>query len=245
MATNNLNFGTLETVKATPAARRLKPWDIYENITFSGFRKETMTGKKDPEKKYEILKVRFDAENGYHEESIFYPVRDEDFKRNTYKTKEGHERELPSNFERAQMLVAQILDAVCPEGLEKLRAVQKKITSFDQFVELVIKLSNPAKDKKQTNLKLSGKTDKDGNVNAVIGNFLNINNDGVLYVSDKFIGKDLEFSTYQKQQREAYLKAKPTDMSKVKNTEDVEDIKEDNSDLENMDTSDLLANLDI
>jgi hypothetical protein len=55
----------------------------------------------------------------------------------------------------------------------------------------------------------------------------------------------LEFSTYQKQQREAYLKAKPTDMTKVKNTEDVEDIKEDNSDLENMDTSDLLANLDI
>ena len=243
--TTQLNFGTLETVKATPAARRLKPWDIYENVTFSGFRKETMTGKKDPEKKYEILKVRFDAENGYHEESIFFPSRDEDFKRNTYKTKEGHERELPSNFERAQMLVAQIMDAVCPEGLEKLRAVQKKITSFDQFVELVIKLSTPAKDKKQTNLKLSGKTDKDGNVNAVIGNFLNINNDGILYVSDKFVGKDLEFSTYQKQQRDAYLKAKPTDMSKVKTNEVDEDIKEDNSDLQNIDTDDLLANLDI
>ena len=36
-----LNFGSLKTVQATPATRRLKPWDIY-TVTFSGCKKETM-----------------------------------------------------------------------------------------------------------------------------------------------------------------------------------------------------------
>lgn len=239
-----LNFGTIETVKATPATRRLKPWDIYD-VTFSGFRKEVMQGKKDPDAKYEILKVRFDAKEGYHEESIFYPTRDEDVTRRKVKNNEGHERPLPSNFERAQMMVAQIMEAVCPAGLEKLRAVQKKITTFDQFVQMIIKLTDPCKDKATTELKLGGKTDKDGNVNAVIPNFLSINKDDVLYVTDKFIGEGLEFTSYQKEQKEKYEKTKPTDMDSVNPNVDVESVSEDNKDLEAIDTEDLLNNLDL
>lgn len=239
-----LNFGSLKTVQATSTtARRLKPWDIYE-VTFSGCRKEVIQGKKDPEKSYEILKIRFDGEEGYYEESIFYP-RNEDAERKKVTNKEGHERELPSSFERTMMLIAQVAKVVNEKGYEKMQELSPKFKSFDDVVSVLIKITDPMKGKAKTHLKLVGRTDKEGNVNAVLPNFCALNKDGEVWCSDNFIGDKLGFSPYEEGQRKLYLNATPTDMNKVKTDVDIEATTEDNKDLETLDTDSLLNDLDL
>ena len=86
-----MNFGSLATVQATSGSKRLKPWDIYP-VKFKGIDVREITGKKDPTMTYKILTTRFEGEDGYYNEDTFFPT-EASAKRNTYKNKEGHEKE--------------------------------------------------------------------------------------------------------------------------------------------------------
>lgn len=207
---SEFNFGSLATTQATSnAQQRLKPWGIYP-VKFSGARKETIQGKKDPSKTYEILKVRFDGEDGYYEESIFFP-KPEDTERPKYKNSEGHEYEGASNFERTMTFIAQVSEVLNPDGFKKLQAASAKFRSFDDVVNAFIKITDVVKGK-ETNLKLVGRV-QNGNVNAALPKFVAINKNGEKFTCDNFIGDKLFFSPYEETKKAEYANAKPTAMT--------------------------------
>ena len=208
---SEFNFGTLATTQATSnVSYRLKPWGIYP-VKFTGARKEVIQGKKDPSMTYEILKVRFDGEDGYYEESIFYP-KPGDEKRPVYTSREGHEYEGASSFDRTMTFIAQVAEVLNPEGFKKMQAASSKFKSFDDVVTAFIKITDPVKGK-DTNLKLVGKTQKDGTVVAVLPKFVAISKTGEKFTCDNFVGDKLFFSAYEEKKKAEYANAKPTDMS--------------------------------
>lgn len=208
---SEFNFGTLATTQATSnVSYRLKPWGIYP-VKFTGARKEVIQGKKDPSMTYEILKVRFDGEDGYYEESIFYP-KPGDEKRPVYTSREGHEYEGASSFDRTMTFIAQVAEVLNPEGFKKMQAASSKFKSFDDVVTAFIKITDPVKGK-DTNLKLVGKTQKDGTVVAALPKFVAISKTGEKFTCDNFVGDKLFFSAYEEKKKAEYANAKPTDMS--------------------------------
>ena len=195
---SEFNFGSLATTQATSnVQQRLKPWGIYP-VKFSGARKETIKGKKDPNAVYEILKVRFDGADGYYEESIFYP-KDGDEKRPIRTSKEGHEYQGASSFDRTMTFIAQVAEVLNPEGFKKMQAASAKFRSFDDVVNAFIKITDSAKGK-ETNLKLVGRT-QDGNVVASLPKFVAINKNGEKFTCDNFVGDKLFFSAYEESKK--------------------------------------------
>lgn len=212
---SEFNFGSLATTQATSnVQQRLKPWGIYP-VKFSGARKETIKGKKDPNAVYEILKVRFDGADGYYEESIFYP-KDGDEKRPIRTSKEGHEYQGASSFDRTMTFIAQVAEVLNPEGFKKMQAASAKFRSFDDVVNAFIKITDSAKGK-ETNLKLVGRT-QDGNVVASLPKFVAINKNGEKFTCDNFVGDKLFFSAYEESKKVEYLNAKPTNMDSGENS---------------------------
>lgn len=216
---SNFNFSSLAETQATSNVQpRLKPWGIYP-VKFTGARKETINGKKDPNAVYEILKVRFEGKEGYYEESIFYPKEGDDT-RPTYTSKEGHEYQGASSFDRTMTFIAQVAEVLNPEGFKKMQAASAKFKSFDDVVTAFIKITDAVKGK-ETKLKLVGRT-QNGSVVASLPKFVAINKEGVKFTCDNFLGDNLFFSPYEETKKAEYLNAKPTDMdnSTIINTVD-------------------------
>ena len=227
----NMNFNLSGTPSTSTTQRRLSPWNIYP-VEFKGCRKESLAGKKDPSATYDILKVRFEGEDGYYEESIFYP-KDGDEVRPTYQNKEGHDYQGPSNLDRTKAFVSQLVEVICgKEGLAKFQKVSEKFQTFDDLVKALITITTPKVGTK-TNLKLVGRT-KDNIVEPILPRFVAINKQGEAFASDNFIGDKLFFSDYEKRRRDEYLNVKPTDMSTVSEP------KADNSDMDGIDFNSLL-----
>lgn len=232
----SFNFGTLATTQATSNVQRLlKPWNIYP-VKFAGARKEVIQGKKDPNATYEILKVRFEGEDGYYEESIFYP-KPGDEERPIYTSRDGHEYQGASSFDRTMTFIAQVAEVLNPEGFKKMQAASSKFKSFDDVVTAFIKITDPVKGK-ATHLKLVGKT-KDGNVTAVLPKFVAISKNGEKFTCDNFVGDKLFFSAYEEKKKAEYQNAKPTDMSSVDSTI-AENVDGQPSDAEEIDFEGLL-----
>lgn len=238
-----LNFGAIKNIQPTAAAKRLKPWDIYD-VTFAGCRVDRIEGKKDPGKVYTILKIRFENEAGYYEESIFSP-NPKDMERPKFTNKEGHEYEGPSNMEQLMAIISQLVSVVNNKVFEKFREACAGYTTFDKVCEALIKVTDPMKGKFTTKLKLVGRTDKDGNVNPALPRLVAVSKDGNLFTSDNFIGENVAFTAYEDTRRKAYLTATPTNMEKVVSsasdtpTVDVQD------DLDAINPDDLLADLNL
>ena len=212
---SEFNFGSLATTQATSnVQQRLKPWGIYP-VKFAGARKETIQGKKDPSATYEILKVRFDGEDGYYEESIFYP-KDGDDQRPTYTSKDGHEYQGASSFDRTMTFIAQVAEVLNPEGFKKMQEASSKFKSFDDVVKAFITITDKVKGK-ETKLKLVGRT-QNGNVVAALPKFVAVNKNGEKFTCDNFIGDKLFFSAYEETKKAEYLNAKPTEMSNSDST---------------------------
>lgn len=204
---SEFNFGELSTIQATSNAQpRLKPWDIY-NVKFSGARIETIQGRKDPSQTYTILKVRFDGEDGYYEESIFYPKSGDDV-RPTYTSKDGHDYLGASSFDRTMTFLAQVGEVLNPEGFAKMQAASSRFKSFDEVARTFIKITDPAKGK-ETKLKLVGRT-QNGTYQAALPKFVAISKEGKRFCCDNFVGDKLFFTAYEEGKRAEYLNTKPT-----------------------------------
>ena len=72
-----LNFNLSATPSVSTSKPRLKPYEIHR-VKLAEAKVETLKGKKDPDAVYEILKVRFENNEGYYEESIFFPKEGDD-----------------------------------------------------------------------------------------------------------------------------------------------------------------------
>lgn len=204
----SFNFGSLATTQATSNnQQRLKPWGIYP-VTFAGARVEHVQGKKDPDAVYDILKVRFEGEEGYYEESIFFP-RPEDETRPKYQNREGHEYEGASNFERTMTFIAQVGSVLNPDGFKKLQEQSSRFQSFEALAKAFITITDKVKGK-ATNLKLVGRTQQNGQVIPVLPKFVAVTKNGEVFTCDNFIGDKLFFTDYENSRRADYLNAKPT-----------------------------------
>lgn len=206
------NFDLSNSQPTSTHQPRLKPWNIYK-VKFDGCRVEHIKGVKDPDKTYDILKVRFSNDEGYYEESVFFP-KDDDAVRPKYTNKEGHEYEGASSFERTMTFVAQVAEVLNPEGFKKMQSLSGKFKNFNDVCNVLIKITDPKKGT-ETNLKLVGRVAKDGTVNPALPKFCAVNKEGKLFTSDNFIGDKLFFSPYEEGKRNEYLNAKPTKMEEA------------------------------
>lgn len=220
---SEFNFGSLATTQATSnVQQRLKPWDIYP-VKFAGARVETIQGKKDPSQTYTILKVRFDGEDGFYEESIFYPKAGDDV-RPEYTSKDGHKYLGASSFDRTMTFIAQVAEVLNPEGFAKMQATSSKFKTFDDVAKAFIQITDKAKGK-ETKLKLVGRT-QNGSIQAALPKFVAVNKQGERFCCDNFLGDKLFFSAYEEGKRAEYTSAKPTAMG---NTPEATDFGVDSS----------------
>lgn len=220
---SEFNFGSLATTQATSnVQQRLKPWDIYP-VKFAGARVETIQGKKDPSQTYTILKVRFDGEDGFYEESIFYPKAGDDV-RPEYTSKDGHKYLGASSFDRTMTFIAQVAEVLNPEGFAKMQAASSKFKTFDDVAKAFIQITDKAKGK-ETKLKLVGRT-QNGSIQAALPKFVAVNKQGERFCCDNFLGDKLFFSAYEEGKRAEYTSAKPTAMG---NTPEATDFGVDSS----------------
>jgi len=212
------------------ASRSLKPYGIYE-VSLTDISKKDIQGTKDPTAVYHTIHLEFTGEDGTFQNNLFIPSTQDDAKRPTYTNPAGHEYQRPSRFENYQYTLMQIVEAINPEGAEKIKANGSKIKTIDQFNDLVIKALSNKKDVK-TNLKLVGKN-VNGTVYAQLPNACGLNKAGEIFPTN-FIGKELFFSNYEQQQADAYKNAKPTVMTdEVLNTKSEDD--EDGLDVTDLD----------
>lgn len=210
---NTFNFGGIKETSAVGAVKSLKPWGIYE-VKFDGLELNDIKGKKDPEATYKTIKMSFSNNEGVFVNNLFIPTTDQDAERPVYKNKDGHEYEAPSRFEDFKWTLLQLAQVVNPEGYKKLQEQSSRIKSMDDFVKIVIACAN-AKKGATTNLKLTGRTTEDGKTYARIPRIVGVNKEGELFISDKFVGDNLEFTLYEADKAKAYHSAKPTDMETV------------------------------
>ena len=214
-----MDFGSLAKTQAVSGSRRLKPWGIYP-VKFKGIEVREIQGKKDPTMTYKILTTKFEGENGYFNEDTFFPT-EASSKRNTYKNKEGHEKEMPSGFEQTMTYIAQLAGVLNPDGFKKMQAASSKFKSFDDVCKALDTILNP-KVGTDCFVKLIGRT-RDGRVQPAIPNITALNKDGEVFTSDNFISLKEEllgFTEYEETQMKAYKKAKPTTMPVSESVDD-------------------------
>lgn len=204
----NLNLAAVPAVSTSMP--RLKAYEIHK-VKLVSIKVESIKGKKDPDATFDILKVRFENSEGFYEESIFFPKEGDD-KRPTRQNKEGHTVEMPSNFERTMSFISQLGTVLAPAGFNKLKGLPFK--TFGELCEGFIKIMTPAIGT-ETNLKLIGRTDKEGNFTPCLPYFIALNKSGEVFVSDNFIGETLFFSDYDLKKQKEIRAKKPTDVEAV------------------------------
>ena len=244
------NFGSL--AEKTNSVARLKPYSINNNVCIKST--DIISGTSANGKSWKRFEVVLGNDEGVFNKSIFYlDVNDaENFKPKEYDMPNGGKRQVPSVWDRTQSELAAIGNAYFPSNFEKLKKGSYK--TFDELMQVYKKCCDAVVGKNPTSMKLVGKnvegkifaefpkcygtaqakTDKqaaDNNCNV---------GDWYVWPQSPF-GDNLTFSPYELSQKNAYENSKPTDMSNVTNL----DVKEDNSDLENLDTASLLGELDL
>ena len=132
--------------------------------------------------------------------------------------------------------IAQLGTVIAPEGYGKMKGVSFK--SFNELCEALIKILKP-KIGTETNLKLIGKTDKDGNYVPCLPYFVALNKQGECFTSDNFIGDKVFFSSYEEKRKEEMSKKKPTDMAAKENEVANGDVSGETTDVDAIDFNSL------
>jgi len=206
----NFNFGSIAKVSTETSGNYLRPYNVYKNVKFAGV-SEPLTGNTKDGGTWKAWDFTFEAPEGIYNERIFEPT-EKSQTRAKVTNANGHETELPSEFERTLYFAAQVVEAFRPEKAEAFKKQCEKITTFDDFIKcLKTVLSNPSK---TAELLLTGRT-YEGSVYAKLPNFVRIGKDGNPYTSEKFVGENLALSSYELQKKKEYESAKPTNMDTV------------------------------
>lgn len=204
----DFNISNVQAVSNSKKA--LAPWGIYD-VEFKGCEVKEFQGKTDPTLTFKVLKTRFEGEEGYFEETIFFP-KESDAVRQKYQNAQGHDYEVASNWERTKTFIAQLATVLNPEGFKKMQEMSSKFKGFDDMCKALITILTP-KIGTKTKIKLIGRTKQDGTVEAVLPKFVGVNKEGQLFTSDNFIGDNLYFKPFEEGKRAAFLNAKPTPMA--------------------------------
>lgn len=206
---SGFNFGTvIANTTGVAADKRLRAYTISK-VKFVDSKVDVLHSEKNGQD-YDILKVRFEGEQGYYEENLFLPqTSGQDVER----TPNAWGRENPSAADRTMMFFAHVLGVLNPDGLNKLKTIIGKFKTFKEVATVVSKLLN---DKKGTTcyLKLCGRENA-GVVYASLPFYAQINKDGEAYVSNNFLSLEdnLAFSPSEDKKRKEFENAKPTPTS--------------------------------
>lgn len=210
---SNFNFGTVSAINTNASGNFMKPYDIYKDVKFKGVG-EPVTGSTKDGGTWKAWDFTFEGPSGSYKERIFEPT-EKSTERRTIQNKNGHESVMPSDFERTLYFAAQLVEAYRPEKEDVYKTACSKITTFDQFIDILKKVLNPDAIKDVTaELLLSGRKTQDGKIYASLPNFVRINSTtNEIYTSEKFIGHNLSMSAYELGEQEKYNNRKPTPMS--------------------------------
>lgn len=198
-------FKSFSEVSTPAEGSYLKPWNIYKGVKFGGI-SDPATGNRKDGGTWKAWDFTFECEDGVYKERIFEPT--------TLDRGEYNGKVMPSDFERSQCFIAQVMSVYNPAGFEKLKQLtaEGKIKTFEQFIEVVKKLLakpvQPTADN-DIQLKLCGRKTQDGKVYARLTNCA-IGQDGKAFMS-AFLGKKLSFSAWEEGEKKRYESAAPSD----------------------------------
>ena len=221
-------FKSFSDISAPSESTYLKPWNIYKKVKFAGV-SDPITGNRSDGEGWKAWDFTFECEDGVYRERIFEPT--------TMERGEYNGKVMPSDFERTQCFIAQVLFIYNPKGLEKLKQLtgEGKVKTFDQFMDVVKKLLEKPivpTDDNDIQLKLAGRN-SNGRIYPSITNCA-IGQDGKAFMSP-FLGKKLTWSAWEEQQKRAYETSAPSDPEATKPiaTNDI-DTKSEDIDFENL-----------
>lgn len=208
-----LDFSVDSSVSVVSSSlKQLDPYAIH-TVKYVESKTDSFQGKSDPTRTFNVLRVRFSNEDGYYEETIFFPTP-QDAERRKFENSDGTTREVASNWERTKFFMAQVMEILNPDGYKKFCAASSQFKSFDDMAAAFIKVLTPAVGK-ETKLKLMGRTDANGNVRPCLPNFVGVNREGKAFVSTNFIGDRVFFTTYEEGKVQQFKNAKPTAMPEL------------------------------
>lgn len=232
---SNFNFGSaLANTNGVASDKRLKPYTINK-VKFIEAKLDIIHSEKNSQD-YDVLKVRWDGEQGFYEENLFLPsTSGQDVERQPNQW--GGEQ--PSAADRTMMFFAHCLGVINKEGFEKLKKVVGNAKNFKDVATMVAKLLNEKKNC-DCYLKLAGRN-SNGVVYASLPFYTAISKDGEPYVSNNFLSlkDDLAFTPSEDKKRTEVANAKPTPAPVS-----MLDAATDNSDLDSAAQDDLTDLLD-
>lgn len=214
----NLNFSSLETTKAVSTSSHLRAWNIYENVKFEGI-SDPITGTNSMGGEWKAYDFTFSCPEGSYSERIFEPT-EKSIERRSFPNSNGHDVEMPSDWERTKLFVTHVIAVYNPKGFETLQQNANKLKTFDQFIALAKKLLENTEI--TTNLKLAGRN-TGGTVYASLPKFAYVAKDGDAKIRENFLGDKVTFTAWELQQKEAFEKVKPTDMPTVDSADNIVD----------------------
>lgn len=226
---SNFNFGSVATISTNTSSNRLRAWNIYNNVKFDGI-SEPLTGDTKDGGKWKAWDFTFSCPEGIYVERVFEP-NEKSTERRVVTNSNGHESQLPSDFERILYFASQLVETFAPSKVEKYKEACAKIKTFDQFIQILQKVLD--KSEVTTSLLLAGRNNN-GTVYASLPTYVRINSKtNEPFTSERFVGDNLMFSAYELKQKEQYESAKPTNMEKVV-TPNIETKKDDDIDFDDL-----------
>lgn len=236
----NFSFDINDSQVSANTGNYFKPYTINKINKISA---KFETGNKKDGTPWKAMDVTFTGPDGSIRERYFVPNTDADGEARGDNKEKGAKGCFPAPYERLKQLVVHILGVYYPTGFEKLKKVAPKVKNMQQFLDTFVKLLNEAPEN-ETDIKVIGRN-SNGKVYAALPNVCGVSkSDDGSYVNAEgkpnpiypinIIGKGLEFTSFEIQQKNKLGNAKPTDMSKeVENDNKLND--EDDLDLANLD----------
>lgn len=217
---------SLKNIKGTSNVQpKLKGNEIH-TVVFKGVTYSTFKGKKDENQTYQVMKLRFENQDGYYEETVFAPKEGDD--KRQANTVNGVERENPSNLEKLHFLMAHVGEQLAPAKYTKFHNLEFDLPKdFEKMVKTFIEVTKDAVNK-TTKLKLL----KNKKGEAILPYFVGLSKEGEAFISNNFLGDKVFFTEYELKRMEEATEAKPTDMgSEIPGMPNVDEVSS-NSDLD-------------
>lgn len=225
------NFSGLSNVSAVNTSKYLKPWEIYE-VKFNGIEQVDIANKNDESNPYKTVAISFAGKDGNFTKNLFIPQTEDDKIRPEYSSKDGKKISYPSRYEDFIYTLLQLAQVLNPDGYTKMMANISKCKTINDFIKLSSTVIN-AKKGAETHLKLTGRN-SNGRVYADIPRVCSVNRDGEIWVSNNFVGDNLEFTAYEVQQAKSYHDAAPTDMSMLETADNPDKTDSDDIDFDSL-----------
>ena len=138
---NTINF-SIDSNESSISSRkntRLTPFAIH-TVKFDGAEIKSGTSKAGNE--FKLLQLTFSNNDGSAEMTSFWPNPETDGIREVRTARDGHEYETPSRWEQTKAVIQQTLETLSPEGFKKMQELSSKFRTFDDFVNVFVKLVN-------------------------------------------------------------------------------------------------------